>query len=201
MILPEFCCFSVPWSRVALKILGRSRFCRAGQNFGHLGSVLLVTLCLSACTSETTGFETAGSGGEARKIVQDSQRDQELRENMQRVQMAAEHYASNHGSDHYPTVLDDEFKSYFPGGVEGKRPAPVGPVNVYTGVNEFPTFVSVPSVSAIRMGGRFPIAAGKINYAPLDNGSGYAIMGGAGDGQSLMDDKRPEQVLVLSNIE
>lgn len=120
---------------------------------------------------------------------------------MQRVQMAAEHYASNHGSNSYPLAVDDDFKSYFPGGIEGKKAAPVGPVNVYTGVNEFPSTGRIVTVHASRLGGRFELAPGKILYAPVDNGQGYAIMGGAGDAKVLEDEKHPGQVLVLTNIE
>jgi hypothetical protein len=195
MILPEFCCVYVPWVD----------FSRAESMRCPLPAALLllflITFGLAGCTADQSpGFVGVDEQGQ-RKIVPDPQRDQELRENMQRVQMAAEQYASNHGSDRYPTVLDDEFKSYFPGGVEGKRPAPVGPVNVYTGSNEFPSIGRVVSVNASRMGGRFPVSPGKIIYAPIEDGKGYAIMGGAGDGSVMMDDKHPDQVLVLSNIE
>jgi hypothetical protein len=201
MILPEFCCFSVPWTRSGLKIADLKRSFRPARAFGRFGLILL-TLSLTACASDApSGFEPAGVGGESRKIVQDPQRDQELRESMQRVQLAAEHYASDHGSDGYPLTIDDQFKSYFPGGIEGKRPAPIGPVNVYTGVNEFPSLGKIVTVQASRLGGRFPMAPGKIIYAPVDNGQAYAIMGGAGDGLVLMDDKNPGQVLVLTNLE
>lgn len=161
----------------------------------------LLILSLAGCTSEQPLSVVKMEEQGQRKIVQDPQRDQELKDNMQRVQVAAEHYASNHGGDKYPTILDNDFKSYFPGGIEGKRPAPVGPVNVYTGSNAFPTIGRIVSVNASRMGGRFAVDPGTIIYAPLDNGKGYAIMGGASDGLVMMDDKHPGQVLVLSNIE
>ena len=227
MILPEDCCFSVPRIQFAEKFgsihrLGKcfllslereNSLLRDSLAFALVRSTILICmfLNLTACNSgggqqEPAGFGQQAPGGfefghEQRKIVQDPQRDRDLRENMQRVQVAAEAYASNHGSDTYPITINEEFKSYFPGGVEGKRPAPVGPVNVYTGVNEFPAVVSVSSVNAARMGSRFSLEPGKIVYAPIDNGRGYAIMGGAGDAQVLMDEKHPGQVLVLSNLD
>ena len=131
----------------------------------------------------------------------DPLRDREVRESMQRIQMAAEHYAADHGTDKYPVLMDDEFKSYFPGGRDGSVPAPMGPVNVFTGVNEFPSVGSMPSVQAVRSGQRFRMNRGQIKYCPLLSGKGYAIIGGASDGMVLLDEKNPGQVLVLSNLE
>ena len=131
----------------------------------------------------------------------EAQRNTEVREAMQRIQVAAEHFAADHGSDHYPTKIDDEFKSYMFGGQEGVSPAPIGEVNKYTGVGEFPEFGSFKDVHSLRCGPRFPVKRGQIIYSPLQNGKGYAIVGGAGDGKVLLDEKNPGQVLVFSNLD
>jgi hypothetical protein len=120
---------------------------------------------------------------------------------MQRVQLAAEHYAADHNTDQYPVSIDDDFKSYLPGGQEGSVPAPMGPVNVFTGVNQFPELGNIKDVHSVRFGQRFSIRRGTIQYCPLKNGKGYAIIGGAHDDQAMMDVLNPGQVLVFSNFE
>lgn len=145
---------------------------------------------LSACTPENST-----------NISGDADRDFEVREAMQRIQVAAEHYAADHGTDTYPVTIDDDFKSYFPGGQEGSVPAPIGPVNVFTGVNEYPVLGKIRDVHSARFGERFPVKRGTIQYCPLNNGKGYAIIGGAHDDKAMMDIKNPGQVLVFSNYE
>lgn len=181
MILSSFCCVSVPWSR-----------------FFQVGTKLFLLSLIAANLASCSKPEDEAT---VKTVVQDPQRDREVRECMQRVQVATEHYAAAHGSDSYPQSVDNEFKSFFPGGEEGKKPAPIGPVNVYSGINEFPQPGNIPSVSLARNGQRISIAPGKILYCPLSTGKAYAILGGAGDGLALMDEKHPGQVLVLSNLE
>lgn len=151
-------------------------------------------LCLSGCNAADLDIPR-------RSPEQQRQLDHEVREAMQRIQIGAEHYAADHGTDHYPTKIDDEFKSYMPGGQEGRVPAPVGVVNVYTGINEFPRIGSIKDVRSVRSGPRFPVNRGQIFYCPLADGKGYAIYGGAGDDKALLDEKNPEQVLLFSNFE
>lgn len=127
-------------------------------------------------------------------------RENEVRENMRRTQLAAEHYAGDHGFDRYPIQIDDDFKTYFPGGREGAVPSPIGLVNVFTGANCFPTLGKLKDLHSVRYGKRFAIQPGEVIYSPLD-GKGYLIVGGAADGKVLEDDKNPGQVLVFSNLE
>lgn len=129
------------------------------------------------------------------------QKNDVLREAMQRVQIGAEHYAADHGTDKYPTQMDDEFKSYLPGGREGLLPAPLGVANVFTGANEFPKIGSYKDIHALRFGPRFDIKPGEISYSPIENGKGYIIVAGAADGKALLDDLNPGQVLVFSNFD
>jgi hypothetical protein len=127
-------------------------------------------------------------------------RDQRVRENMREVQMAAEHYAGDHGGSTYPKEIDDSFKSYFPGGTEGKTAAVVGPANPYTGMNEFPATGTLKDVKTVRFGQTPPVVKrGRIEYSPLGGDQGYAIIGGGHDDKALMDPNNPDQILVLSN--
>jgi hypothetical protein len=118
---------------------------------------------------------------------------------MRAIQLAAEHYAADHGSCNYPQAIDDSFKTYMPGGVAGRTPSPVGPANPYSGINEFPSPGTIKDVHAVRFGRPFPMAAGHIEYTPLKNGESYAVVGGNHDGKSFEDPDNPGQVLVLSN--
>lgn len=135
------------------------------------------------------------------EVEKNAERDKQVRENMRTVQTAAEHYAADHGNINYPVQIDDMFKTYFPGGEEGRQVAPVGIVNPFTSVNEFPVIGKMDAKSAqdIRHTKRFAIGKGVIEYIPLEGGHGYAIVGGAHDDQVLMDDLHPDEVLVFSN--
>jgi hypothetical protein len=138
---------------------------------------------------------------DAEQQRRDSEMDKRVRENMRTAQIAAEKYAADHGSINYPATIDDDYKSYFPGGIGGKRPAPVGPVNPFTGENEFPALAGVvKDVVSTRDGKRFSLQRGKVFYTPLNGGKSYAIVGGAHDDQAMTDENEPTQVLVFSNI-
>ena len=132
----------------------------------------------------------------------EAQKEVELKESMHRVQMGVEHYAADHGSDKYPTELNNEFKSYLPGGVEGSEPAAFGTINPFTGKNEFITVNnSLKDLHSARFGPRIALKPGEILYCPINGGSAYLLLGGGVDGKALPDDKNPGQVLVLSNID
>jgi hypothetical protein len=108
--------------------------------------------------------------------------------NMRDLQTAAEHFAANHGGDKYPTEIDDDFKSYLPGGAEdGRTPRPVGLINPFNGSNEWPTLGSVKDVLSVRNAPPPIIRPGGIEYSSLEGGAGYAIIGGGHDGKALTD--------------
>ena len=129
-----------------------------------------------------------------------TRKEADVRDNMRLVQIAAEHFAGGHGANSYPTAIDDDFKSYLPGGVEGRTPSPVGLVNPFTAANEFPALGHITDPIAARDGARFALAPGKIEYSPLADGRGYAIVGGAHDGKVLVDVYNPDRILVLTNV-
>jgi hypothetical protein len=126
-------------------------------------------------------------------------KDEVVRRNMRAVQAAAEHFAADHGNK-YPTKIDEDFRTYFPGGTDGRMPAAVGPVNPFTAANTFPIIGDVIDVRAVRYGPRYPMDPGVIEYSPLGNGAGYAITGGAHDGKALEDVYHRQQVLVFTNV-
>jgi hypothetical protein len=163
---------------------------------GSLHQLLAVVLSgatlfsLSACTNLSAVEE-----GERPK-----RKDADVRDNMRSIQVAAEHFAGGHGANSYPTQIDDAFKSYLPGGVEGRTPSPVGLVNPFTSANEFPTLGHITDPIAASNGARFALAPGKIEYSPIAGGRGYAIVGGAHDGKVLVDVYNPDRILVLTNV-
>jgi hypothetical protein len=156
----------------------------------------LMALCVgAACLLSACG----DAGGESSRR-QYAERDAEVGRTMRRVQVIVEWYAGHHGGNRYPAAVDDAFKSYFPGGRDDDRtPSPVGPVNPFTGINEFPAMGSLRDIEKTRNGPRFPIKRGSIQYSVLDGGKSYAIVGGAHDGLALMDENDPGHVLVYSN--
>lgn len=143
----------------------------------------------------------SGCGQDPLELERLKQKDKQVKENMRTAQIAAERYAADHGSINYPVAIDDMFKTYFPGGEAGRRPAQVGPINPFNGLNAFPAIGPLRGKNAeeIRRMKRFKIPRGTIEYIPLDGGRGYAIIGGAHDDLILVDDLNPDQNLVYSN--
>lgn len=146
------------------------------------------------------------------------ERDVILEQNMTTVQWAAEHYSSDHGLEKFPQILDDDYLSYFPGGMEQQIPAPTGPIDPFTGKFEFPLVLSANSieqekfpalpqirtaddVKALRKSKRLPLKRGLVIYFSLPEGKGYAIIGGAHDDLTLTDKINEGQILVLSNFD
>ncbi len=156
---------------------------------------------LAALTLYVTGC-LRGNRAVISTAEQDKQQAEDLRvrDNMRMVQKAAEQFAAGHASDSYPSDISDNFKTYFPGGLEGSKQAPVGPANPFTGVNEFPTMGHIVDPLVARTSPRAQIRPGCIEYSSLAGGKGYAIIGGAHDGKALMDIYNPGDVLVLTNI-
>src|SRR5579883_73964 len=123
------------------------------RNFGSFSSILmLLVISLAACNSNSDHWQ----------IERDAAKDKLVRENMRTAQKAAERYAADHRSTNYPLAIDEYFQTYFPGGTEGRQPAPVGPVNPFSGHNEFPVLEKrYKSLDEIRAGKRFVLEPGK----------------------------------------
>jgi hypothetical protein len=103
-------------------------------------------LCCSSCGGDQT---MPPDPFEAEKAKQNNK---QVKENMRVAQKAAERFAADHGSVNYPVEVDDMFKTYFPGGTEGRLAAQVGPVNPFTSMNESspPTSCATCRVSSCR---------------------------------------------------
>lgn len=140
--------------------------------------------------------------------------------NMERIQRAAEEYASEHGSSEFPTSFDKEFKKFLPGEDTENPPSQdksqAGPsLNPFSGIPEFtylatesycasqklPFLQRIADLNSVRNGKRFPLKRGRIIFYPLEQGKGYAIIGGAADNMVMMDKINEGKILVLSNIE
>ena len=137
-------------------------------------------------------------------------RQSNVQENMQIVDMAVKKYAtSNKGN--YPLRCDDPaLKSFFPGGNTNAQ-APLGgnyPENPFTHMPEAPFPGNVTDVEQTRqsspadLGG--PRMAGKIFYNALipaekEKAIGYAIQGAGRDGRAIAG-QTPNTTSVLSNL-
>jgi hypothetical protein len=146
----------------------------------------LVMCALSSCSPHLKTFQ------DPHKEANNAQ----TKHNMEVVQLAAETYDKAQG--HYPTAIDDAFKSYFVGGGnDGKTPAPKGFENPFSKKDEWPEMGNITSVKEARNGRIMEIRSGSIQYSPIDGGKAYAIVGGDGDGMQLLGDNL--QCLVMSN--
>ena len=90
-------------------------------------------------------FKLSGRhGAPAWEQQQSIQRDEQVRDNMRLVQMAAENYAADHGGDAYPLRIDDSrSEPTFAGALRDKRRLQVGAINPFTGLNQFPSVGSI----------------------------------------------------------
>ena len=140
-------------------------------------------------------FALTGCAGDF-SAAQDKARAAAVKANMRTVQIAAESYSTDNGGA-YPKAIDDQFKSYFPGGgSDGKTPAPDGLSNPFDNKKEWPTMGTITDLKAAREK-PVSIPAGTIQYSLLPSGDSYAIIGGAkGDQEVSTDDGKP---VVFSN--
>lgn len=160
--------------------------------------MLLVISCTTSCGIHPVREDDADDKASIREW---RTRDERVVANMRDTQMAAEHYAADHGHCNYPQFMDPIFKTYFPGGVEGQTPSPVGPANPFNGHNEWPRIGhSITSVQEAREGKiSDKLEPGEIQYTPLKGGQSYAIIAADHSGKLLMDPTNEKNVLVLSN--
>lgn len=164
---------------------------RRVQRASCLVSALLLAHLLAGCNS---------SGPEPYQVARLKQEEKQTQETMRMVQLAAERYAADHGGVNYPTKMDDIFKSYFPGGREGRFPAPVGIVNPYSGINEFPTIMTnCQTLDDVRKETKTKIPRGTIQVFVLEGGKAYAVVGGDHEDKMLKDEEEPSQPLIFSN--
>lgn len=132
--------------------------------------------------------------------AQDKAREASVKANMRTAQIAAESYATDNAGS-YPTSVDTAYKSYFPGGgSDGQTAAAAGPVNPFTGANEFPTSGSLNGTpQSLRTGAGAPSGtAGEIKYLAATPPTTYAIVG-CGKVGGPLGGQAPGTNLVLSN--
>lgn len=110
-----------------------------------------------------------------------------VRENMRKVQAAAEGYASHH-QGLYPTKIDNAFHSYFPfGGSDDETFSTLSCIfNPYTHSKDLPILGNLKSAEAGLCQLSKKITEGATEYSPIENGKSYAIRGGGLKGAVIM---------------
>ncbi len=145
------------------------------------GALLIMALIPFVCgASGCSQANIANSYNEKAKTIV-------VRANMKAVQNAAEKYSKDH-IYLYPTKIDDEFKYYFSGGDPTAKKVGQAPTNPFTGTAEWPVLGNVSDLSVSRSAAPEALAAGTIEYSPLNNGKSYAIRGGGEDGKAIASD-------------
>lgn len=131
--------------------------------------------------------------------AQDKAKEASVKGNMHTAQVACEASATDAGGA-YPQAVDNNYKSYFPGGgSDGTTAAATGPVNPFTNASEFPKVGSIGgTVQAERAAppGASGGSMGQVVFAPIA-GTSYAIKGAKKDGTSI--NGTGGGTLVLSN--
>jgi len=131
--------------------------------------------------------------------AQDKAREASVKANMRTAQIAAEAYATDNGGS-YPTAVDAKYTSYYPGGgSDGVTAATAGPVNPFSGTNEFPTAGTLSGTpQALRTSGAETGSAGQIKYLAATGNTTYGIVGFKKDGK-MLGGTSSGTFLVLSN--
>lgn len=118
--------------------------------------------------------------------------------NMKTVQTAAENYFKDH-TYMYPTAIDDDFKSYFPGGDSVAKKPGTAPLNPFTGTGEWPILGTLANVEEARKATPDALVKGVIEYSPIDGGKNYGIRGGSETSKAITaEDASHMGTLVLS---
>ncbi len=121
-----------------------------------------------------------------------------VKANMKVVQEAAEKYFKDH-TYMYPTAIDDDFKSYFPGGDPVAKKPGKAPLNPFNGTGEWPIIGTLTNVEEARKVAPDALAKGVIEYSPIDGGKSYGIRGGAESGKAIQGESASNlSTLVLS---
>jgi hypothetical protein len=120
-----------------------------------------------------------------------------LRSNMRSVQLAAMAYYNDHA--HYPLAVDDQFKSYFPGGTPGKAATKQPFLNPYTSEIQWPLLGNRMDLQSLKSTAPPDLSPGIIEYSVFDSGKHFAIMGGDITGKSVASIEEPSKPLVLSD--
>jgi hypothetical protein len=181
----------VPFAALAFAI---THWDEAGKPFLGLVCSIALATCISLTLPGARGGMSLIGGrnweGTARATTK----------NMKMVQVAAEAYAVDHGGTYPPNI--ELFKCDFP---EGRPPALDGkaPINPVTREAEWPVAGNVTDVAAARTATPGTIKAGSVEYSVIYDSAhrsvGYAVRGGASDGQALANPKEDTHTLVLSN--
>ena len=150
-------------------------FLKSGQK-GKLLSVTLSVVALGLVTGCQQARVAGSYDGAAKNLA--------VKANMLRVQEAAENYFSDH-TYMYPPELNDDFKSYFPGGDPASHKPGSPLTNPFTGQPEWPTIGTIQDLKTARAGLPKAMPKGAIEYSPINCGKSYAIRGGGFDDKEV----------------
>jgi type II secretory pathway pseudopilin PulG len=178
---------------ISSRVAGRASTARnqAGFTLLEMLMIVIIVMILAAVTMP----HYFGS--------QDKTRETTVKNNMRKVQIAAESYAADKGGI-YPDKLDDQFFSFFEGGPgDGKTIGSAhGPENPYTRKCEWPIAGAVTDVDSARSSPPTTVGnAGQIEYSPITGANGvrsYAIRGARQNGQAIPGNT-PMTTLVLTH--
>jgi hypothetical protein len=140
---------------------------RISNKSSWLGGALVVMLAVTGCNRGNV----AETYNERAKTIG-------VKANMKVVQAAAENYFKDH-TYMYPTTLDDDFKSYFPGGDSVAKKPGKPPINPFTGLGEWPVVGAMTDLAKARLDTPTDMEKGKLEYNAIDNGKNYGIRGGS----------------------
>ncbi len=153
--------------------------------------VLCGALALSFVVSGCQQAQVADTYSERAKTIA-------VRANMVTVQAAAEKYFKDH-TYMYPTMIDDDFKTYFPEGDPASKKEGKPPLNPFTGLGEWPILGSLTDLASARTATPTELKKGVIEYSPLESGKSYGIRAGADTGKAIhSEDAAQMGTLVLS---
>lgn len=157
--------------------------CNFSNKSTWVGTLAVVVFAVTGCGGNLDYNEKAKTIG--------------VKENMKTVQAAVEKYFSDH-TYMYPTVIDDDFKSYFQGGDSVAKKPGKPPLNPFTGTEEWPVMGKITNLEEARKAAPDTLGKGVIEYSPLDGGKSYGIRAGAETGKAVSSDQNNVATLVLS---
>jgi len=145
-----------------------------------------------------SGALTGCGGGKVAETYDGRAKTIGVRANMVVVQEAAEKYFKDH-TYMYPVTLDDDFKSYFPGGDSAAKKPGKPPINPFTGEAEWPVVGTITDLAQARSATPPAMKKGQLEYSAIDGGKNYGIRGGADTEKAIhSEDAAQMGTLVLS---
>jgi len=146
---------------------------------------------------DSSGHPLAESGGKGEVVVFSHSEKEALIANTRTVEWAAERYAEDH-ENKFPALIDDLFKSYFPGGDSIKKIVGNPLPNPCSHKLEWPILGKIADIARARIKMPDPMPPGQVEYTALSGGTNYAIRAGACSGKALANKGKNLNTYVLA---